>query len=1082
MDAAITIRDFSGGLNTSTEESRIPPSMTSDMLNCSITDSRGFARRKGYQAISVGQVTATAHIAQLTATTKYTAPAIGATTWTAEAVQVSATAGTEVTLTKALLPSQSAHSFKQTFTLAAPTRVRGITVKIRGTAGGTMTMALNGTDTAVVATSGSTQELRVNFDKYLAAGSHNFEVTVSGNTYYVYRDTAAGYTGGVGQIMTTDGSFTNGDGTDTTIDWWFQIHGELPLTQHRVWQTLETTENVLNIESVAGKFDIDIAGEVTMTVYDEAESVVTTAARTVSPTDGMVTFSPPALTSTIGAGQTLRLEFQYTGSAGGSIYRNTANPYAGGSFGYYNSGGTRVPVSGSDMAFDVYYETSSGVMEAKSVYRHHTGAGGKYWVALFGTMVTVAQDSAATDSYGLVQVESLSATSATYSAPKLSGGSAVQLTATGVTYTVPVPYSSYISTRFYGTGLESQLDGGSWVAATGASITHTGLTATTHTLVLRATATRNDKSLKLAPAGDLKYRERKRAFSDVDNTMYEVSFYDDGTSTNKDILVKLYIAGAIYQVGVYKSKSTTYYCYLEGGNLNSTKITAIKRSAGWHTWRFFIDRDTRGTRLRLNVGTLDGVSLDEKVVREQIVEGSYFTMGLYCRSRTSGTVTAYFDEVRCNHAMVEDFENLTAWTAHGDAANTDAVSTEQKTTGERCLIDTVEYRADAGWTRIAGVSASADRLACTSMNGKLYFGTRYDALRTWNGATVATITASGTAPAADFLMQKQSRIFAAGKHTDRGILEYTAVDSGTNWTGGGALRPIGVNSGQNCMGLAKWNDAMFFFTENRTRVIAIEGDEVNWVNKELSDKVGCIAPDSIASGPNAIMFLSNSGIRAYGLIQGVNDSDGSGFLLLSEIISGTLRRITESAIHKAQGAFFDNKYFLSLPLDGSTVNNYTLVYRFPEAGQRGAWMLYDYGFRCLYVTRGDEEGLYGGGYDGNVYRLEYGATDAGNPIRMRYRIPPVTDKTGYSVSKTWRRMHLTAESDALQTVTITPYTDFVSGQPVTVDVTDMTDTQPIRKPMSARGRSIGADIVSSGSEQNLTISEVSFTYVPGRMR
>lgn len=1087
MDATITIRDFSGGLNTATEESRIPANSTSDMVNVSITDSRGFARRKGYTSLTLPQLSATARVSQPSGSTKLgiSGPMTGV--YGTESDVVSQVGGTEVT------PAAFSGLMRifQTFTLDGTVRVRGASMRGRNTAG-TSTASYHiynvsgGLPSSLVASSSNVSftstigTVRGSLDVILPPGQYAIAVESDSNvsTWSFVRSTdGSSYARGSGGRRDGTG-WVLGDGADSTIDWFFVIHAQPVERLKRARQTVTAPNTIRAIKSFTCKLDIVTPQDVLLSVLDAGGNVVGSATAAVTTVDGDVTFTPSALSTPIGAGEQFAFDLAYVGFSGESLlYTNPSGGYAGGSLSYSDSSGQLVN-STSDMVFDVLYEYQVAG-ETKTIYRHHAGSA-RYWVSLFGTTVSVAQDGSQTDSYGLVQVESLSATSSVFPAPNLSGGSAVNITAAGSVYSVPVPYSSYIKASWNGDGLERRLDGGSWIAATGTSIELSGLTATTHTLDFRAAGARNTASLKLAPAGDLKYRERRKAIYPSTNGTYEVSFYDDGSSTNRDILVKVYIGGVIYQVGVYKDKSTAFYCYLEGGELNNTQITQVKRSQGWHTWRFTIGK-TSG-RLSMSTGSLDRTLINSANNRFQSIPATYFTIGLYCRSRTSGTVTAYFDEVRQNHKLIEDFTAITGWTAHGDATDTDAASSEQYTVGERCLIDTIEYKASAGWTRIAGVSATADRLACTTMNGRLYFGTRYNALRSWNGATVATITASGVAPAAEFLQQKQSRIFAAGKNADRSILEYTAVGSGNNWTDGGALRPSGVGSGQNCTGMAKWNDALFYFTENSTRVLAIQGDELSWVNREQSDKVGCLAPDSIATAPNAIVFLSNTGIRAYGLISGVNDSDGSGFLLLSENITPTLERINQAAVHKACAAFYDNKYFLSLPLDGSMTNNYTLVYRFPEAGQRGAWMLYDYGFRSMYVSRGDEEGLYGGGYDGIIYRLEYGDSDAGKPIVMRYRIPPATDKTGYAIAKTWRRIHVTAESGALQTLTITPYTDFVNGQPVVVEVTDATDTRPIRQPLSARGRSIGAEITSSGSAQNLTVSEVTFTYIPGRMR
>jgi hypothetical protein len=103
------------------------------------------------------------------------------------------------------------------------------------------------------------------------------------------------------------------------------------------------------------------------------------------------------------------------------------------------------------------------------------------------------------------------------------------------------------------------------------------------------------------------------------------------------------------------------------------------------------------------------------------------------------------------------------------------------------------------------------------------------------------------------------------------------------------------------------------------------------------------------------------------------------------------------------------------------------------------------------------------------------------PIRMYYRTPPLTPD-GYASIKHYRRLYLAAEATTSQTLTVTPYTDDVAAPAVSFTVTDESGVRPLRSPLNARGRSLGLEFESSGSNQELTISEVTLTYVPPSMR
>ena len=50
-DRIITVRDFSGGLNTLADPATLPPHQSSDVMNVEILDSRSIRRRKGVSTV-----------------------------------------------------------------------------------------------------------------------------------------------------------------------------------------------------------------------------------------------------------------------------------------------------------------------------------------------------------------------------------------------------------------------------------------------------------------------------------------------------------------------------------------------------------------------------------------------------------------------------------------------------------------------------------------------------------------------------------------------------------------------------------------------------------------------------------------------------------------------------------------------------------------------------------------------------------------------------------------------------------------------------------------------------------------------
>lgn len=106
--------------------------------------------------------------------------------------------------------------------------------------------------------------------------------------------------------------------------------------------------------------------------------------------------------------------------------------------------------------------------------------------------------------------------------------------------------------------------------------------------------------------------------------------------------------------------------------------------------------------------------------------------------------------------------------------------------------------------------------------------------------------------------------------------------------------------------------------------------------KSLATDVGCIARKSIVQAGGGILFLSDNGVYmlnpAGAGSGGVNTPEGMRLLTLSEPISApisdVIERINYNYVDKSVGIYFENRYYLAVPLDSSTVNNAILVYNF----------------------------------------------------------------------------------------------------------------------------------------------------------
>ena len=106
--------------------------------------------------------------------------------------------------------------------------------------------------------------------------------------------------------------------------------------------------------------------------------------------------------------------------------------------------------------------------------------------------------------------------------------------------------------------------------------------------------------------------------------------------------------------------------------------------------------------------------------------------------------------------------------------------------------------------------------------------------------------------------------------------------------------------------------------------------------KSLASDVGCIAKGSIVQAGGGIIFLSDNGVyilNPAGAGNGsANTPEGMRLLTIAEPlsapISDVIARINFNAVGKAVATYFENRYYLAVPLDGSEYNNAILVYNF----------------------------------------------------------------------------------------------------------------------------------------------------------
>lgn len=176
-----------------------------------------------------------------------------------------------------------------------------------------------------------------------------------------------------------------------------------------------------------------------------------------------------------------------------------------------------------------------------------------------------------------------------------------------------------------------------------------------------------------------------------------------------------------------------------------------------------------------------------------------------------------------------------------------------------------------------------------------------------------------------------------------------------------------------------YNDSLVVLNRNSLHLIQeSKGGLLDVTVKELTSEIGCLARKTVLMRGNTMYFLSDNGV--YGL-EFLNDYNLRGMdQPLSKNIQPYIDRINADKADKAVAVYFDNRYFLAVPLDSvagandAIGNNAVLVYNFLNKG----WESIDtYGDSQFVITDyikasgGVRDNLYAITSNGGLHQMEY---------------------------------------------------------------------------------------------------------------
>lgn len=220
----------------------------------------------------------------------------------------------------------------------------------------------------------------------------------------------------------------------------------------------------------------------------------------------------------------------------------------------------------------------------------------------------------------------------------------------------------------------------------------------------------------------------------------------------------------------------------------------------------------------------------------------------------------------------------------------------------------------------------------------------------WDMNVTVTVMPSGSGtghqfPSASGLLYYGNRLIAIGKHPQspfeaRNSVSVSNYLDHNNWD---LLDSFTFNDGSNdeVVSVTPWTlNEFLVFMRNSIQYVNIgsggqlsagDGLASDAYVKTLTTDAGCVAKRTAIQVAGGVMFLSDNGV--YFLQPQPNGgNEGVRLLTISDPLSApvddVIKKINRTYANRAVAAYWNNRYYLAIPTDGSTVNNTILVFNF----------------------------------------------------------------------------------------------------------------------------------------------------------
>jgi hypothetical protein len=254
------------------------------------------------------------------------------------------------------------------------------------------------------------------------------------------------------------------------------------------------------------------------------------------------------------------------------------------------------------------------------------------------------------------------------------------------------------------------------------------------------------------------------------------------------------------------------------------------------------------------------------------------------------------------------------------------------------------------------------------------------------------------------LLFYSNRLIALGKHhlesnTARNY-DTVSVSNFLDHEMWDAVDAFSINNGSNdqVVGVAPWTlneflvfmrNSIFYVNVGTDRYTSGDGLSATSSVKTLATDIGCSARKSVVQAAGGVFFLSDNGV--YFLQPQPASAESMKLLTMADPISSpiddVIQRINRTYSHRAVATYWNNRYYLAVPLDSSVDNNAILVYNF-ILKQWESVDTYPAGFDIfdfVIAKKDNQRRMYGIDTDQGIFLMEqlnwdeYKNWDAGDP-------------------------------------------------------------------------------------------------------